>query len=81
MTPDDIRPLLAAAPFEKFYLNLSDGSSYEVGDPGQVTFSPTGGVIAYESRGRRTLIALAHVATIGFTATTSGDPFFLKGRG
>jgi hypothetical protein len=81
MTPDDIRHLLAADPFEKFYVNLSDGSSYEVSEPGQVTFSPTGAVLTYVSRGRRTLIALAHVATIGFAATAGGDPFFLKGRG
>jgi hypothetical protein len=79
VTPDDIRPLLAADPFEKFYLNVSDGSSYEVGEPGQVTFPPSGGAVAYEAKGRRALISLAHVVSITF-ASTAGDPFFLRGK-
>jgi hypothetical protein len=78
MTPDDIRPLLAADPFQRFYLNVSDGSSYEVGDPAQVSF-PSDRVLQYEAKGRRTLIALAHVVGIGFPSAT-GDPFFLRGR-
>ena len=79
MTPDDIRPLLEAEPFAKFYLNLSDGASYEVADPAQVSFTPSGGVLVYESKGRQTYIALAHVVTIGFPST-GGDPYFLRGR-
>jgi hypothetical protein len=79
MTPDDIRPLLEAQPFGKFYLNLSDGSSFEVDDPAQVSFSASGGVLNYEHRGRRVMIALAHVICIGFPAT-GGDPLFLRGR-
>ena len=51
MTPDDIRPLLEANPFARFYLNLTDGASYEVDDPSQVTFAPSGGVLVDESQG------------------------------
>ncbi len=80
MTPDDIRPLLEANPFAKFYLNLTDGASYEVADPSQVTFTPSGGVLVYESKGRQTYIALAHVVSIGFPSSGAGDPFFLQGR-
>jgi hypothetical protein len=79
VTPDDIKPLLAADPFEKFYLNVSDGSSYEVGEPAQVSFTPSGGVLVYEAKGRRTLIALGHVASITFPSA-AGDPFFLRGK-
>jgi hypothetical protein len=79
VTPDDIKPLLAADPFEKFYLNVSDGSSYEVGEPGQVSFPPSGGVLEYEAKGRRTLIALSHVVSITFPSA-AGDPFFLRGK-
>jgi hypothetical protein len=79
MTPDDIRPLLEATPFSKFYLNVSDGSSYEVSDPAQVSFSASGGVLNYEFKGRRLMIALAHVVCIGFPST-AGDPLFLRGR-
>jgi hypothetical protein len=79
MTPDDIRPLLEAEPFGKFYLNLTDGASYEVSDPAQVSFTPSGGALVYESKGRRTYIALSHVVTIGFPST-GGDPYFLRGR-
>ena len=78
MTPDDIRPLLAARPFERFYLNVSDGSSYDVTDPAQVTF-PSDTVLQYEAKGRRTLIALAHVVTVSFPSA-AGDPFFLRGK-
>jgi hypothetical protein len=80
MTPDDIRPLLEANPFAKFYLNLTDGASYEVADPSQVTFTPSGGVLVYESKGRQTYIALSHVVSIGFPSSGTGDPFFLQGR-
>ncbi|HET6576130.1 MAG TPA: hypothetical protein VFG68_21185 [Fimbriiglobus sp.] len=80
MTPDDIRPLLTADPFAKFYLNLTDGASIEVSDPSQVTFTPTGRVLVYESKGRQTYIALAHVVSIGFPSSGAGDPFFLRGR-
>jgi hypothetical protein len=78
VTPDDIRPLLAARPFERFYLNVSDGSSYDVTDLAQVTF-PSGTVLQYEAKGRRTLIALAHVVCVGFPSA-AGDPFFLRGK-
>jgi hypothetical protein len=79
MTPDDIRPLLEAKPFAKFYLNLTDGASYEVADPSQVAFTPSGGVLIHESKGRKTFIALAHVMSIEFPSS-GGDPFFLRGR-
>jgi hypothetical protein len=79
MTPDDIRPLLAADPFEKFYLNVSDGSSYEVGDPNQVSFTLSGGAVVYEAKGRRTMIAIEHVVSITFPSS-AGDPFFLRGK-
>jgi hypothetical protein len=79
MTPDDIRPLLEANPFAKFYLNVSDGASYEVADPSQVTFTPSGGVLIYESKGHRMYISLSHVVSIGFPPS-GGDPFFLRGR-
>ncbi len=79
MTPDDIRPLLEADPFGKFYLNLTDGASYEVADPSQVSFTPSGDVLVYESKGRRTYLALAHVVSISFPST-GGDPYFLRGR-
>jgi hypothetical protein len=79
MTPDDIRPLLTADPFEKFYLNVSDGSSYEVAVPGSVSFTPSGGVLVYEAKGRQTLIAMGHVVTITFPSA-AGDPLFLRGR-
>jgi hypothetical protein len=79
MTPDDIRPLLEASPFAKFYLNLTDGASYEVADPSQVTFTPSGRVLVYESKGHKTHLALAHVVSIGFPSS-GGDPFFLRGR-
>jgi len=74
----DIQPLLVAEPFERFYLNLSDGSSVEVSDPDQVVF-PSAGTLQYETKGRRVLIALAHVVCIGFPSA-SGDPFFLRGK-
>lgn len=80
MTPDDIRPLLEADPFAKFYLNLTDGASCEVSDPSQVTFTPTGRVLVCEAKGRQTHIALSHVVTIGFPPSGGGDPFFLRGR-
>jgi hypothetical protein len=80
MTPDYIRPLLEADPFARFYLNLTDGASFEVADPSQVTFSPSGGVLVYESKGRQTYIALSHVVSISFPSTGQGDPFFLRGR-
>jgi hypothetical protein len=80
MTPDDLKPLLAADPFVKFYLNLTDGASCEVSDPSQVTFTPSGGVLVYETKGRQTYIALAHVVSIGFPSSGAGDPFFLRGR-
>ena len=79
MTPDDIQPLLAADPFERFYLNVSDGSSYEVGDPVQVSFTPSGGAVEYVAKGRRTLIAIEHVVSITFPSA-AGDPFFLRGK-
>lgn len=79
MTPDDIKPLLAADPFTKFYLNLTDGAGYEVSDPSQVTFTSTGRVLVYESKGRKTYIALVHVICIEFPSS-GGDPFFLRGR-
>jgi hypothetical protein len=79
VTPEDIRPLLAVDPFEKFYLNVSDGSSYEVGEPAQVSFTASGGAVEYEAKGRRTLIALSHLVSITF-ASTAGDPFFLRGK-
>ena len=78
MTPDDIRPLLNARPFERFYLNVSDGSSYDVADPDQVTF-PSDTVLQYEAKGRRTLVALAHVVSVTFPSA-AGDPFFLRGK-
>lgn len=78
MTADDLRPLLAANPFAKFYLTVTDGASYEVGDPGQVSF-PSDGVMEFQAKGRRTLIALGHVVCIEFPST-AGDPFFLRGR-
>ena len=82
MTPDDIRPLLEADPFAKFYLNLTDGVSYEVADPSQVTFTPTGRVLVYESKGRQTHLALAHVVSISFPSTAGGssEAFFHQGR-
>jgi hypothetical protein len=79
MTPDDIRPLLEANPFAKFYLNVSDGASYEVADASQVTFTPSGGVLVYESKGHKVHLALSHVVSIGFPSS-GGDPFFLRGR-
>jgi hypothetical protein len=79
MTADDILPLLAADPFVRFYLNLSDGSGYEVTDPAQVSF-PSAGVLEFDARGRRTLIALSHVVSIAFPPAVGGDPFFLRGR-
>lgn len=78
MTPDDIRPLLAVRPFGHFYLNISDGSSYDVADPAQITF-PSDTVLQYEAKGRRTLIALAHVVSVTFPSA-AGDPFFLRGK-
>ena len=78
MNADDIRPLLAADPFERFFLNLSDGSSFEVSDPGQVVF-PSAATLQYMTKGRRVLIALTHVVSIGFPSST-GDPFFLRGK-
>ncbi|HVK16554.1 MAG TPA: hypothetical protein VM533_06365 [Fimbriiglobus sp.] len=81
MTPDDIKPLLTASPFVRFYLNLSDGTSHEVADPAEATFAPSGAVLLHESKGRRTLIALAHVVSISFpSATGGGEAFFLQGR-
>jgi hypothetical protein len=80
MTPDDIKPLLEASPFARFYLNLTDGASYEVSDPSQVTFTPTGRVMVYESKGRQTYLALSHVVSVSFPSTGQGDPFFLRGR-
>jgi hypothetical protein len=79
MRPDDIRPLLEADPFVKFYLNLTDGACFEVSEPSQVSFSPSGGVLIHEAKGRRTYVALAHVVSIGFPPA-GGDPFFLRGR-
>ena len=79
MTADVIRPLLAAAPFVRFYLNLSDGSGYEITDPARVSF-PSGGVLEVDAKGRRSLIALAHVVSISFPPAAGGDPFFLRGR-
>jgi hypothetical protein len=79
MTADDIRPLLTADPFVRFYLSLSDGSGYEVTDPAQVSF-PSGGVLEVDVKGRRSLIALAHVVSIAFPPAAGGDPFFLRGR-
>ena len=81
MTPDDIRPLLEANPFVRFYLNLTDGASHEVADPAEVTLAPSGGVLVHESRGRRTLLALSHVVSITFpSASGGGEAFFLQGR-
>lgn len=79
MTPDDIRLLLAAEPFEKFYLNTTDGSTFEVADPAAVSFTPSGGALVYSAKGRRTLIALGLVVSITFP-TAAGDPYFLRGR-
>jgi hypothetical protein len=78
MTPDDIQSFLEADPFVRFYLNLTDGASYEVSDRSQVSFTPSG-MLVYESKGRRTYIALAHVVSVGFPPS-GGDPFFLRGR-
>ena len=79
MRPDDIQSLLQADPFVKFYLNLSDGGCYEVSDPSQVSFTPSG-LLIHDAKGRRTYIALAHVVTIGFPPSAGGDPFFLRGQ-
>lgn len=78
MNAGDIRPLLAARPFERFYLNVSDGGSYDVADPGRVAF-PSDRVLQYEAKGRRTLIALAHVVSVTFPSAAD-DPFFLRGK-
>jgi hypothetical protein len=37
-------------------------------------------VLVYESKGRQTYIALAHVVCIGFPSAGAGDPFSLRGR-
>ena len=79
MTADAIRPLLAADPFVRFCLNLSDGSGYEITDPAQVSF-PSTGVLEFDAKGRRTLIALEHIVSIVFPSAAGGDPFFLRGR-
>ena len=78
MNAYDIQPLLVAEPFERFYLNVSDGSSYEVTDPDQVAF-PSAGTLEYVAKGRRTLVALAHVVSVTFPSA-AGDPFFLRGK-
>ena len=78
MTPDDIQSFLWADPFVRFYLNLTDGSCYEVSDPSQVSFTPSG-LLVHDTKGRRTYIALAHVVSVGFPPS-GGDPFFLGGR-
>lgn len=80
MTPDDLKPLLDADPFAKFHLNLTDGTSYEVADPAQVTFAPSGNVLVYEVKGRRMLLVLAHVVSVSIPSASQGDPFFLRGR-
>jgi hypothetical protein len=78
MTPDDIESFLKAEPFVKFYLNLTDGSCYEVSDPTQVSFTPSR-MLVHDAKGRRTYIALAHVVSIGLPPSAS-EPFFLRGR-
>ena len=78
MRPDDIQSFLEADPFVKFYLNLTDGASYEVSDPAQVSFTPSG-TLVHDAKGRRTYIALAHVVSVGFPPS-GGDPFFLRSR-
>ena len=78
MSPDDIRPLLEEKPFTKFYLYLTDGACFEVSDPAQVSFTPSG-LLVHEAKGRRSLIVLAHVVSIGFPPSSGGDPFFLRG--
>jgi hypothetical protein len=78
MSPDDIRPLLEADPFAKFYLYLTDGACYEVSDPSEVAFTPSG-LLVHNAKGRRSYIVLAHVVSIGFPPT-GGDPCFLRGR-
>ena len=78
MTPDDIRPFLNARPFVKFYLYLTDGACFEVSDPSQVSFTPSG-LLVHEAKGRQSYIALAHVVSIGFPPS-GGDPFFLRGQ-
>ena len=78
MTPDDIQSFLGAVPFVKFYLNLTDGSCYEVADPSQVSFTPSG-LLIHDVKGRRSYIALAHVVSVGFPPS-GGDPFFLRGQ-
>jgi hypothetical protein len=81
MTPDDIKPLLTASPFVRFFLNLSDGTTYEVADPAEATLAPSGGVLVHESKGRRTHVALSHVASITFPSSAGGgEAFFLQGR-
>jgi hypothetical protein len=79
MTPDDIRPLLAADPFEKFFPHVSDGSSLEVIAPADVSFPPSGGLLLYLGKGLRVFVALGHIVSITFPSK-AGDPFFLKGR-
>jgi hypothetical protein len=79
MKPDDIQSLLQADPFVKFYLNLTDGACFEVSDPSQVSFTPSG-MLIFDSKGRRTYIALAHVVSIGFPPSGGGDSFFLRGQ-
>ena len=79
MTPEDIRPLLAADPFQKFHLHTTDGGEFEVADPAAVSFTPSGGALVYDAKGRRTLIALGHVVSVSFPSA-AGDPFFLRGR-
>jgi hypothetical protein len=77
LRPDDIRPLLEANPFLKFYLNLSDSGCYEVNDPSQVSFTPSGGILIHEAKGRRSYIGLAHVVWIGFPPSGGGNPFIV----
>ena len=79
MRPDDIQMLLATDPFVKFYLNLTDGTCYEVTDPSQISFTPSGTLI-HDAKGRRTYIAISHVVSIGFPPHAGGDSFFLRGR-
>jgi hypothetical protein len=77
MNANDIKPLLEARPFVKFYLYLTDGARFEVSDPSHITFTPSG-LLVHEAKGRRSYIALAHVVSIGFPPS-AGDPFFLRG--
>src|SRR5438067_2239619 len=69
MRPDDIQSFLEADPFVTFYLNLSDGSCFEVSDPAQVSFTPSG-TLVHDAKGRRTYIALAPVASVGFAPSS-----------